>query len=156
MFLFRINPLNAELHPICHLLALLGAHHILHISRIRVNTEIFFFLRLVGLWVGSFQGLRLWRKHEPIATHLFLIYLFSVSLLYLLFTSFCPSPSFFLYFFVVFDFKLFLRVYLCIISCPICLCFFLPFFLSFSFPGWCFQNDCSVPANSRNVSSCRV
>ena len=28
----RINPLNAELNPICHLLALLGAHHILHIS----------------------------------------------------------------------------------------------------------------------------
>ena len=34
---FLINPLNAELNPICHLLALLGAHHILHISRIRVN-----------------------------------------------------------------------------------------------------------------------
>jgi len=32
-----MNPLNAELNPICHLLALLGAHHILHISRIRVN-----------------------------------------------------------------------------------------------------------------------
>ena len=34
---FEINPLNAELNPICHLLALLGAHHILHVSRIRVN-----------------------------------------------------------------------------------------------------------------------
>jgi hypothetical protein len=33
----RINPLNAELNPICHLLALLGAHHILHVSRIRVK-----------------------------------------------------------------------------------------------------------------------
>ena len=32
-----INPLKAELNPICHLLALLGAHHILHISRIKVN-----------------------------------------------------------------------------------------------------------------------
>ena len=31
------NPLSAELNPICHLLALLGAHPILHISRIRVN-----------------------------------------------------------------------------------------------------------------------
>ena len=31
------NPLNAELHPICYLLALLGAHPILHVSRIRVN-----------------------------------------------------------------------------------------------------------------------
>jgi len=34
---FTINPLNAELNPICHLLALLGAHHILHVSRIRVK-----------------------------------------------------------------------------------------------------------------------
>jgi len=32
-----INPLNAELNPICHMLALLGAHHILHVSRVRVN-----------------------------------------------------------------------------------------------------------------------
>ena len=32
------NPLNAELIPIYHLLALLRAHPILHISRIRVNT----------------------------------------------------------------------------------------------------------------------
>ena len=28
-----INPLNAELNPICPLLALFGAHHILHVSR---------------------------------------------------------------------------------------------------------------------------
>jgi hypothetical protein len=32
-----INPLNTKLNPICHLLALLGAHHILHVSRIRVK-----------------------------------------------------------------------------------------------------------------------
>jgi len=32
-----INPLNAEINPICHLLALLGAHHIFHFSRIRVK-----------------------------------------------------------------------------------------------------------------------
>ena len=32
-----INPLNAELNPICHLLALFGAYHILHVSRVRVN-----------------------------------------------------------------------------------------------------------------------
>jgi hypothetical protein len=32
-----IKPLNSELNPICHLLALVGAHHILHVSRIRVN-----------------------------------------------------------------------------------------------------------------------
>ena len=34
-----INPLNAELNPICHLLALLRAHHILLISRVRVKVN---------------------------------------------------------------------------------------------------------------------
>jgi hypothetical protein len=33
----EFNPVNAELNPICHLLALLGAHHIFHVSRIRVK-----------------------------------------------------------------------------------------------------------------------
>ena len=33
----NFNPLDAELNPICHLLALLGAHHILHVSRVRVK-----------------------------------------------------------------------------------------------------------------------
>jgi len=33
----RFNPLNPELNPICYLLALLGAHHFLHVSRIRVK-----------------------------------------------------------------------------------------------------------------------
>ena len=33
----NMNPLNAELNPICYLLALLGAHHMLHVSRIRVK-----------------------------------------------------------------------------------------------------------------------
>ena len=32
-----VNPLNPELNPICYLLALLGAHHFLHVSRIRVK-----------------------------------------------------------------------------------------------------------------------
>ena len=34
----QINPLNAELNPICYLLALLGAHYFLHVSRIRVKS----------------------------------------------------------------------------------------------------------------------
>ena len=34
----ELNPLNAELNPICYLLALLGAHHFLHVSRIRVKS----------------------------------------------------------------------------------------------------------------------
>jgi len=32
-----INPSNAELNSICHLLALLGAHHIFHVSGLRVK-----------------------------------------------------------------------------------------------------------------------
>ena len=32
-----VNPLNPKLNPICYLLALLGAHHFLHVSRIRVK-----------------------------------------------------------------------------------------------------------------------
>jgi len=40
------NPLNAELNPIFHLLALLGAHRILHVSRIRVNV-------MIPLYTGS-------------------------------------------------------------------------------------------------------
>ena len=38
MFMRGFNPLNAELNPICYLLALLGAHHFLHVSRIRVKS----------------------------------------------------------------------------------------------------------------------
>ena len=34
-----INPLKAELNPICHLLALIGAHHILHVGGLRVNHD---------------------------------------------------------------------------------------------------------------------
>jgi hypothetical protein len=34
--------LNAELNPICHLLALLGTHHILYVSRIRDKKEALF------------------------------------------------------------------------------------------------------------------
>ena len=37
---FEINPLDAELNPISHLLALVGDHHILHFSRIRVKDKI--------------------------------------------------------------------------------------------------------------------
>ena len=36
-----LNPLNAELNHICPLLASFGSHHILHVSRIRVNENNF-------------------------------------------------------------------------------------------------------------------
>jgi len=36
-FKLAFKGLNAKLNPICHLPASLEAHHILHVSRIRVN-----------------------------------------------------------------------------------------------------------------------
>ena len=41
LYLKYINPLNPELNPICYLLALLGPHHFLHVSRIRVKISTF-------------------------------------------------------------------------------------------------------------------
>ena len=38
--LMEFNPLNAKLNPIRHLLALLGAHHIFHFSRLRANDDL--------------------------------------------------------------------------------------------------------------------
>ena len=48
----NINPLNNELNLICHLLALL-AHHIIHVSRIRVKVN-FRSLRNIIHYMGSF------------------------------------------------------------------------------------------------------
>ena len=36
-YYFLLDPLNAELNATCHLLALLRAHHILHVNRVWVN-----------------------------------------------------------------------------------------------------------------------
>jgi len=70
----NINPLNAELNPICHLLILLGAHHILHISRIRVKRRIKFhvpFLALLGahhiLHISRIRVKRRIKSHLPSA-----------------------------------------------------------------------------------------
>jgi len=38
VYVMLINPLSPELNPICYLLALLGSHHFLHVSRIRVKS----------------------------------------------------------------------------------------------------------------------
>jgi hypothetical protein len=35
----EFNPLNTKLNPIYHLLAMLGAHPILHVSRLRVKRD---------------------------------------------------------------------------------------------------------------------
>jgi hypothetical protein len=54
------SPLNAELNSVYHLLALLGAHHILHVSRIRINwfKQIF----AVTRWTLSF-----WNKYYTVS-----------------------------------------------------------------------------------------
>jgi hypothetical protein len=46
------NPLNPELNPICYLLALLGVHHFLHVSRIRVKSLT---PRLLMSYTGCFK-----------------------------------------------------------------------------------------------------
>ena len=50
-----VNPLNTELHPI-YLLALLGAHHFLHVSRIRVKLLTFRRLMSYRSWVRIPSG----------------------------------------------------------------------------------------------------
>ena len=49
-----LNPLNADLNSIRHLLALFGAHYILHVSRMRVNSKYrdlytYFHYKLLGI-----------------------------------------------------------------------------------------------------------
>ena len=56
----RVNPLNPELNPICYLLALLGAHHFLHVSRIRVKLLTF---RLLMSYIYAAPILDVSRSH---------------------------------------------------------------------------------------------
>jgi len=53
----EFNPLNPELNPICYLLALLGAHHFLHVSRIRVKLLTFRLLM-------SYIYIYIWSTHS--------------------------------------------------------------------------------------------
>ena len=55
-----INPLNPELNPICYLLALLGAHHFLQVSRIRVKLLTF---RLLMSYIYGAPILDVSRSH---------------------------------------------------------------------------------------------
>ena len=54
-----INPLNAELNPICYLLALL-AHHFLHVSRISVKSLI---LRLLMSYIYIYIYIYIYMEH---------------------------------------------------------------------------------------------
>jgi len=56
---FTVNTLNAELNPICYLLALL-AHHFLHVSRIRVKSLT---LRLLMSYIYGAPILDVSRSH---------------------------------------------------------------------------------------------
>jgi len=55
-----VNPLNPELNPICYLLALLGAHHFLHVSRLRAKSLTF---RLLMSYIYGAPILDVSRSH---------------------------------------------------------------------------------------------
>jgi len=57
---YCINPLKPELNSICYLLALLGAHHFLHVSRIRVKLLTF---RLLMSYIYGAPILDVSRSH---------------------------------------------------------------------------------------------
>ena len=56
----EFNPLNPELNPICYLLALLGAHHFLRVSRIRVKLLTF---RLLMSYISLGRPRRRWEDN---------------------------------------------------------------------------------------------
>ena len=58
--LCSINPLNAELNPICYLLALL-AHHFLHVSRIRFKSLT---LRLLMSYIYIYIYIYIWSAYS--------------------------------------------------------------------------------------------
>ena len=58
--LFQLNLLNPELNPICCLLALFGAHHFLHVSRIKVKSLT---LRLLMSYIYGAPILDVSRSH---------------------------------------------------------------------------------------------
>ena len=53
----RVNPLNAELNPICHLLALLGGATIVVVSRLRVKQATRFSFNTLPTITGVITGL---------------------------------------------------------------------------------------------------
>ena len=50
------NALNAELNPICHLLALLGGATIVVVSRLRVNKMVNFLVERISIVLTSLFG----------------------------------------------------------------------------------------------------
>ena len=60
---FILNTLNAELNPICYLLALLGAHDFLHVSRIRVKSLTLRQLMFIYIYIYGAPILDVSRSH---------------------------------------------------------------------------------------------
>ena len=56
----HFNPLNPELNPICYFLALLGADHFLHVSRIRVKLLTF---RLLMSYIYIYIYIYIYMEH---------------------------------------------------------------------------------------------
>ena len=73
----EFNPLNAELNPICYLLALLGAHHFLHLSRIRVKSltlrqlmsYIYIYIYIYGAPIRDVSRSHTTTHHSPTRGH---------------------------------------------------------------------------------------
>ena len=59
----RFSPLNPELNPICYLLALLRAHHFLHVSRIRVKL-LTFRLLMSHIYIYIYIYIYIWSTHS--------------------------------------------------------------------------------------------
>ena len=59
------NPLNHELNPICYLLALLGAHHFLHVNRIRVKLLTFrLLMSYIYIYIYMYIYIYIWSTHS--------------------------------------------------------------------------------------------
>ena len=69
----QFNPSNAKLNPICQLLALLGAHHILHVSRMRLNNW-----RCTVLRVSSSKESSLGISDEAFKTRYFFMFFLDI------------------------------------------------------------------------------
>ena len=51
--IISVNPLKAKLNSICHFLAFLGAHHIFHVSGVRVKNETFLGIIIIIIVVAA-------------------------------------------------------------------------------------------------------
>jgi hypothetical protein len=94
---FLINPLNAELNSISHLLALLGIHHILHVSWIRVKPSV-----SSTLFTWNFHCQACWKNCEkrlsahPHGTTRLTLLGFSWNLIFDYFSKICRENSSFI------------------------------------------------------------